>query len=246
MKLFLLGYGKMGQAVHHHAAQQGHEVVGHCATSDEVLPALAAAVAADAQVVVEFTQPHAAFHNIKACLNHELPVVSGTTGWLEHKAELDAYCLEIGGAYIQASNFSVGVHLFLDICHHAAKLLGQYGNYSPRLLESHHTEKKDMPSGTALLVQQAVAAAIPDLEKWYLTNYVLSSIIGEGLPITSIREAGVPGTHTLSFGSAEDSIVITHEANNRDGFAKGALMAAEWIIGRRGIYTMQDVLGLRF
>lgn len=237
MKVILIGYGKMGKAVEEAALERGHTIVAklerHHVLSHEQVKA--------ADVAIEFTNPESAFDNISMCLRHGLPVVSGSTGWLHRKAELDAYCTQRGGTYLQASNFSIGVHLFLKACQQAAALFNGHAEYKASITEVHHTEKKDMPSGTALLVQESIAQTYEAAASWHLTNH---DATGTGLPITSHREVGVPGTHTLTFSSAIDDITITHQAHNRKGFAQGAVVAAEWIVGKKGVYTMTDVLGL--
>lgn len=244
MNIFLIGYGKMGKAVQYHAELQGHTIIGHATEHEDLYTSLLDAKTNGADVVVEFTQPEAAFDNIKTCLKVGLPVVSGTTGWLHQKPELDRYCAEVGGTYLQASNFSIGVHLYLNMCQQAAMLMQNHPAYHASITESHHTEKKDMPSGTALLVQEATAQGLPMAAEWHLTNELVEGEHGKGIGITSLREPGVPGTHTLLFSSPEDNISLVHHAHNRDGFAKGAVYAATWIVGKKGVFTMQQVLGL--
>ena len=239
MKILLIGYGKMGKTIEQVATDAGHQVIGY---ADHHHP-ITVELMTEADVAIEFTQPEAAFDNILKCLQHQLPVVSGTTGWLARKPDLDRQCQDLGGTCLQASNFSIGVHLYLHIVRQASALLKEYPEYLASIDETHHTAKLDMPSGTALLVHQALATGNSRHQEWHLTNETDSQVTGI-VPITSFREEDVPGTHTLKFAGPIDEISISHIAHNRLGFATGAVRAAEWIIGRKGIFTMADVLGL--
>jgi 4-hydroxy-tetrahydrodipicolinate reductase len=237
MNILLIGNGKMGKEVSMQAKAQGHTIVAILGREKLIDPTLLKT----ADVAIEFTRPEAAFDNIHFCLRNQIPVVSGTTGWLDRKPELDLICRENRGAYLQASNFSIGVHLFLHLAKQATQLMKPYQEYLASITEIHHTAKLDKPSGTALLIQQAMGNANGDYSHWYLKENNLE----KGLPITSVRTEDVPGTHQVSFDSAVDSIRLEHIAHNRSGFATGALLAASWIIGKEGVFTMDDVLALK-
>ncbi len=238
MKIVLFGYGKMGKAIEQAALAPGHEIVLKIGREDHPTTDLLRASGAD--VVIEFTRPEAAYDNLRLCLEAGLPVVSGTTGWLERKAELEAFCHEKNGAFFYAANFSVGVNLFFALNRYLAGLMGRFPQYRPKLEETHHLEKKDAPSGTAIRLAEELIGQFPALQKWVKGE---EAAAGE-LPVISHREGRVPGTHTILWRSEEDEIELTHRAFSREGFARGALRAAEWLQGKKGCFGMDDLLGL--
>lgn len=232
MKIALLGYGKMGRTIEVLAKEAGHEVV-YISDKDMVKGKLE-----EADVAIEFSTPEAAFGNIQKCLKEGIPVVSGTTGWLENYGEVLKLCEERNGSFIYASNFSIGVNLFFGLNEYLAKQMKQRSEYDVRISETHHTEKKDAPSGTAITLVEDI------LETLGYSTWFLEGTPGDGVPIEAKREGDVKGIHQIEYSSEVDKISIRHEAFSRDGFAKGALLAAEWLQNKKGVYSMKDVLGL--
>ncbi|MFT4666308.1 MAG: 4-hydroxy-tetrahydrodipicolinate reductase [Polaribacter sp.] len=236
MKILLLGYGKMGKAIEQEAINKGHEVVlkiGYRNTEE-----LTIANIQKADVAIEFSRPEVAFDNIKLCIDAGVPVVSGTTGWLDKMEELKIYCHQKGGAFLYASNFSIGVNLFFQFNKILTKLMAPHGQYQPSIEEIHHTQKLDAPSGTAITLANGLLENFPDKKSWALSPTDDS----EALTITAKRIDKVPGTHAISWDSEVDSIEIKHTAHSRKGFVVGALLAAEWMIGKEGCFGMEDVL----
>jgi len=233
MKIALLGYGKMGHVIERLAQAAGHEIVatrwlgGH------------SGVLHDADVAIEFSAPHAAVGHIKECFNARIPVVCGTTGWLEEFESVSKLCAEQHGTLLYASNFSIGVQLFFYLNERLASLMKDHPSYRPSIEEIHHIHKLDAPSGTAISLSQPILEFCSP-EKWTLEEVQDSAL----LPIKARREGEVNGTHTVRYDSLIDAIEIKHEAHSREGFAFGALKAAEWIIGKTGVYSMKDVLNL--
>lgn len=232
MKIALLGYGRMGKAIEKIALQRGHEVVAKI-DKDNPLDSLN-----DADVAINFSIPNAALANITNALNSGIPVVCGTTGWLEHKKEVDALCNKLEGAFLYASNFSLGVNLFFELNKKLAGYMQPFTDYKIEIEEIHHTQKLDSPSGTAITLAEGI------IENSTHSQWHLEGESGSGIPIRALREDEVPGTHTVSYRSEIDSIDITHTAHSRSGFALGAVVAAEWILGKKGVFGMRDVLGL--
>jgi 4-hydroxy-tetrahydrodipicolinate reductase len=232
MKIALLGYGKMGKTIEALAQEAGHEVVY---TSDKDLKR---GVFKEADVAIEFSTPGAAFENIQKCLKEGIPVVSGTTGWLDKYDEVLKLCEDRNGSFIYASNFSIGVNLFFGLNEYLAKQMKQRSEYDVRISETHHTQKKDAPSGTAITLVEDI------LENLGYSNWFLEGTTGDGVPIKAQREGDVKGIHEVEYRSEVDKISIRHEAFSRDGFARGALLAAEWLQDKKGVFSMQDVLGL--
>ena len=230
MKIGLFGYGKMGQLIARLAADQGHTVV---ATIDEVPIEIPYD---QMDVAIDFSVPEAAFDNIKGCLEHGVPIVSGTTGWLERKLEIEKICKKKGGAFLYASNFSLGVNLFFKLNQELTRLIDPHRQYRVRMHETHHTEKLDAPSGTAIRLAKDLEA------NSRYTGWSMDPKDPKMIPVRSTREGQVPGTHKIEWESPDDSISIEHTAHNRMGFATGALLAAAWLIGKKGVYGMQDVL----
>ena len=189
-------------------------------------------------VAIDFSMPNAAFGNIKNCLEHNVPIISGTTGWLQDYQQAVELCKKNNGAFIYASNFSLGVNLFFELNSYLAKLMASQDQYSVAMEEIHHTQKLDAPSGTAITLAEGV------IDNTDYTNWKLDSAEDGEIPIMAKRIADTPGTHTVSYESEVDSIEIKHTAHNREGFALGAVIAAEWIVGKTGVFTMKDVLNL--
>ncbi len=239
LKIGLFGYGKMGRAIESLASGHGVEIAW-CITQEnraDVTPELLRR----ADVVIEFTRPEAAFDNVMLCLQAGIPVVSGTTGWLEKLPEAQEFCQKNGGALLWASNFSVGVNLFFALNTYLSKLMNERAEYVPSVTEIHHIHKLDAPSGTALTLVNELLAKVSRASGWALAPDAPKA--GE-IPVTAIREGEVPGTHVVKWESPIDEIVIEHRAHSRAGFASGAILAAKWIAGKQGVFTMKDVLGL--
>ena len=232
MKIALLGYGKMGQVIERIALERGHEIVlkkDETNTFEGLL---------DADVAIDFSVPTAAVDNISSCFDANVPVISGTTGWLEHLDAVVALCNEKKGAFISSSNFSLGVNLFFELNEYLAKIMSKFDSYTVEMEEIHHTQKLDAPSGTAISLAKGV------IKNSSYTNWTLDQPKKDQIHIEAKRIGMVPGTHTVTYNSAVDAIEIKHTAHNREGFALGAVIAAEWIIGKKGIFTMKDVLEL--
>jgi len=238
MKIALIGYGKMGKAIEEIAVSKGHEIVlkiDVSNTSDFTKENIQ-----KANVAIEFTGPDTAFENISKCIEWGVPVISGSTGWLDNFEKAKKLCEEKKGCLIYASNFSIGVNLFFEINKQVAALMEPYNNYDVSMTEIHHTEKKDAPSGTAISLAEQILAQIGRKNKWVNE----ASREASDLIIRSERIDPAPGTHTVTYTSPIDTIEITHTAHTRKGFAGGALLAAEFANQKMGIFTMKDVLGL--
>jgi 4-hydroxy-tetrahydrodipicolinate reductase len=232
MKIALLGYGKMGKVIERIALERGHEIVlrkDEFNTFDGL---------STADVAIDFSVPMAAVENISACFNNHVPVVSGTTGWLDHYDEMIALCKEKNGGFISSSNFSLGVNLFFGLNEFLAKIMSRVDGYKVSMEEIHHIHKLDAPSGTAISLAQGV------IENTEYSKWTLDEAQDKEIHIEAVREGEVPGTHSVTYESNIDSIEIKHTAHNREGFALGAVIAAEWLAGKQGIYSMKDVLGL--
>lgn len=233
MKIALLGYGKMGQVIDKIAVSRGHEIVlkkDENTTFDGL---------DTADVAIDFSIPSAAVENISTCFKANVPVISGTTGWLEHYAAIETLCLKTKGALISSSNFSLGVNVFFELNEYLAKMMSKIDSYSVSMEEIHHTQKLDAPSGTAI----SLAKGIIDNSSY--KQWTLHPATANEIHIDAKRIGTVPGTHTVQYSSAVDSIEIKHTAHNRDGFALGAVIAAEWIVGKQGVFSMKDVLDLK-
>ena len=231
MKIALLGYGKMGKAIERIAIKRGHQIVLKTTVNTKQYDIKLADIA------IDFSTPNAAFSNISTCLENGVPIVSGTTAWLDKYDEVVALCSEKKGAFIYASNFSLGVNLFFELNKKLAKIMTNYTDYKVSLEEIHHTQKLDAPSGTAITLAQ------PILENFNKDKWVLGVTNNEkNLPIVSKRIDNVAGTHHVRYTADVDEIEIIHTAKSRDGFALGAVIAAEWLVDKKGIFTMKDVL----
>lgn len=233
MKIALLGYGKMGKVIERISLERGHEIV---LKKDEFNSYDGLSTA---DVAIDFSVPSAAVNNISASFNANVPVVSGTTGWLEHYDEMIALCNEKKGGFISSSNFSLGVNIFFGLNEYLAKIMNQFDSYKVSMEEIHHIHKLDAPSGTAISLAKGV------IENSNYANWTLEEAQSNEIHIEAKRIGEVPGTHTVNYDSVIDSIEIKHTAHNREGFALGAVIAAEWLAGKQGIFTMKDVLNLQ-
>jgi 4-hydroxy-tetrahydrodipicolinate reductase len=233
MKIALLGYGKMGKTIEKLALEKGHTIVSRInrdSLKEELLKA---------DIAIEFSTPEAAVSNIKFCLENGIPIVSGTTGWLEHYDEMIKLCESRNGSFIYASNFSVGVNLFFSVNEYVSNLMKPWKEYQISIEEIHHTQKLDAPSGTAITLAEGIVKN-SDKKNWKLNEAADGTI-----KITAKRMDDVKGTHIINYDSDIDTISIKHEAHSRDGFALGALLAAEWLADKKGIFTMKDVLQIK-
>lgn len=233
MKIALLGYGKMGKAIEKIAVEKGHTIILKI-DKDQVDYDIT-----KADVAIDFSIPSVAFNNISTCLNNGIPVVSGTTGWLKKFDDAVALCQQQKGAFMYASNFSLGVNIFFELNEHLAKMMAKLQQYQVNIEEIHHTQKLDAPSGTAITLANGIIKNT-NKERWELND----TFNKESIPITAKRIENVPGTHTVLYQSEVDEIAIKHTAHSRKGFALGAVIAAEWLLGKTGVYTMKDVLGI--
>ncbi|UOE37640.1 4-hydroxy-tetrahydrodipicolinate reductase [Chryseobacterium oryzae] len=233
MKIALVGYGRMGKIIEEIALKRGHEIVAKLkeTPTHENLN--------HPDVVIEFSLPEVAFNNIKVCLENKIPVICGTTGWLEKKPEIERIALENGTAFLYGSNFSLGVNLFFALNEKLAGLMKNVNQYTCQLEEVHHIHKLDAPSGTAISLAEGIIKNSNTYDAWKLEE-----TLGNQLGIFAVREDEVPGTHSVFYKSEVDEIEIKHTAFNRNGFALGAVVAAEWIKDKKGNFTMKDVLGL--
>jgi 4-hydroxy-tetrahydrodipicolinate reductase len=238
MKIALIGYGKMGKAIESIALNKGHEIVLKIDIQNNHDFTEAALQKAD--VAIEFTGPHSAYENVKKCIAFGVPVVSGSTGWLDQWAEIKDLCEAKNGTLIYSSNYSIGVNLFFELNKQLAQLMAPYNSYDVSMTEVHHTEKKDAPSGTAITLAEQILAQIGRKNKWVNTDADNTS----ELVIKSERIDPAPGTHIVKYSSDIDDIEIIHTAHTRIGFASGAVLAAEFTFEKKGIFTMKDVLGL--
>lgn len=239
LKIGLLGYGKMGRAIESIAREQGHAIVWRITRDNrmEVTPELLGQV----DVVIEFSQPEAAFENVLQCLQAGVPVVSGTTGWAEQLPTAQQFCRDKDGALLWASNFSVGVNLFFAVHRYLARLLDERPEYTPAITEAHHIHKLDAPSGTALALVNDLILMTARTSGWALSPTPPRP--GE-VPVEALREGEVPGTHSVVWTGPTDDIRLEHRAHSRAGFAAGAVLAAQWLAGKRGVFSMNDVLGI--
>ena len=236
MNIALVGYGKMGQAIEEVATRRGHNIVLRITSANRHL--LDAAHLHQADVAIEFTRPEAAKDNVQACLNAGLKVICGTTGWNEELPAVKSMVKEKNGAFLQASNFSLGVNIFFEVNKHLATLMNRHPEYDVSVEETHHTHKKDAPSGTAITIAEQILERV-DAKKTWALNFVNNAQI---LPIIAHRIEDVPGTHKVKYASPIDEIEIIHTAHSREGFALGAVLAAEFIADKHGVFTMRDVL----
>jgi 4-hydroxy-tetrahydrodipicolinate reductase len=223
----------MGKVIERIALERGHEIVLRKSSSD------CYSGLENADVAIDFSVPSSAVANISECLNKGIPVISGTTGWLEEYPKMVALCEKKNGSFIYGSNFSLGVNLFFELNTYLAKMMSKFKNYSASMEEIHHTQKLDAPSGTAISLAKGI------IENSDYTNWTLDANPKENeLTIEALRIENVPGTHSVFYNSEVDTIEIKHTAHSRDGFAFGSIIAAEWLVGKKGVFTMKDVLEL--
>jgi 4-hydroxy-tetrahydrodipicolinate reductase len=233
MKIVLLGYGKMGRTIERIALDRGHEISGRIDidNQDEL-------TTVKGDVAIEFSHPSAAFDNVRRTLERNIPVVCGTTGWLERKSEIDTLCKEVDGAFFYASNYSLGVNIFFRLNEYLSRVMQTFPEYEVELDEVHHVQKKDSPSGTAISLANGILKNISRKKKWVNSDSDLPS----DLVIKSFRIADIPGTHVVKYNSPIDDIEIKHTAHSREGFATGAVLVAEWIRNKKGVLSMDDFL----
>ena len=232
MKIALLGYGKMGKVIERIALERGHEIVlkkDEFNTFDGL---------ENADVAIDFSAPSIAVEYISSAINHGVPVISGTTGWLENYHQIETLCNEKNAAFLYGSNFSLGVNLFFELNDYLARIMAKFKDYKVSMEEIHHTQKLDKPSGTAISLANAIINQT-DKNNWSIENPKEDDVF-----INVKRIDDVPGTHSVFYNSDVDFIEIKHVAHNREGFALGAVIAAEWIIGKKGVFSMKDVLDL--
>ena len=238
MNIALIGYGKMGKIIERIALSRGHNIsfridIDNQSELKDLNPG-------NTDAAIEFTHPGAAFENIKTCLEHRVKVISGTTGWLDRKPDIEKICKDNNGTFFHASNFSIGVNIFFRINEIIAGIMTNYTEYAVDITEIHHMEKKDAPSGTAIILAEKIIPFLKSKNGW------ISGTSGDDskIPVGSIREGKVPGTHITRYKSETDEIVLKHEAYSREGFATGAIAVAEWIKDRTGLLEMKDFLSI--
>lgn len=229
MNVAIIGYGKMGHEIEKVLLERGHRVV-QIIDIDNRETALTEEGMKGVDVAIEFTSPATAFDNIERCLRLGVPVLSGSTGWVERKAEIDALCNELGGAFFYSSNYSLGVNVLFRLNRWLAKAMAAFPQYSVKIEETHHIHKLDAPSGTAA----SLAAEMAEASK--------GRVVVAKEDIISYREGEVPGIHTITYDSEEDTLSVSHSAKSRRGLALGAVLAAEWLVGRKGVFSMDDFL----
>jgi 4-hydroxy-tetrahydrodipicolinate reductase len=236
MNILIIGYGKMGKSIEAIARERGHHISGIIDLDN--LSSLQHIDPTRVDVAIEFSQPEAAFKNIKLCLEKGIKVLSGTTGWLDRKKDIEALCLQHQGTFFYAPNYNLGVNLFFSLNRYLAKLVKDYPQYRIEMTEIHHTEKKDAPSGTAITLAEDIIEVNPRIKKWENKVSKENSTLG----ILSKRMGTVPGTHIINYTSDIDQIEIKHEAFSRKGFAMGAVLVAEWLKDKQGLFNMHDFL----
>lgn len=232
MKIGLFGYGKMGKMIEQIALDRGHSIVAKIDDPSQDVDYVSMDVA------IDFSTPEAAFENITKCFKNNVPVISGTTGWLDKYSDAIKICEDNKSAFIYASNFSLGVNIFFELNKQLAKMMAGLAQYNVSMEEIHHTQKLDAPSGTAITLAEGI------IENTAYENWKLDESSDKTVSIKSIRKGMVPGTHSIAYSSSVDTIEIKHEAHNREGFALGAVIASEWIQGKTGVFSMKDVLNL--
>ncbi len=237
LNIALIGYGKMGKAIEEIAVKRGHAIL--LKIDIDTVEQFTKENLQRCDVAIEFTSPHSAVENILTCLNAGIPVISGSTGWLARWEEVKAKCEAMNGAMVYASNYSVGVNIFFEVNKFLARLMDPQGDYDVSMEEIHHTEKKDAPSGTAITLAEQILENLGRKKEWVNQR----SVSPEELAIISERIDPAPGTHKIKYSSLVDDIEIIHTAHNRKGFATGAVLAAEFIHNKKGIFSMKDVLG---
>lgn len=238
MKLVLIGYGKMGKAIEEVAVQRGHQVI--LKIDQPNLHEFTKEKMAEADAAIEFTSPHSAYENVNKCIDFDIPVVCGSTGWTDKLDEMKKHAAERNVGFVYSSNYSVGVNIFFEVNKKLAELMAPHKEYEVILEETHHTQKKDAPSGTAITLAEQILEKVKRKKQW--VNDLSDN--PEDLEIISQRVDPAPGTHSVKYSSVIDNIEIIHTAHNRTGFATGAVLAAEFIKDKKGFFTMKDVLNL--
>lgn len=238
MNIALIGYGKMGKAIEKAAEERGHKIVLICNSELGVKYADFSNV----DIAIEFTQPDLVLNHIDFCLENNIPIVVGTTGWNEQLKRVEEKVNEGQGSLLHASNFSIGVNVFFELNKKLAQLMSGKNGYTASIEETHHIQKLDSPSGTAITLADGILKNNEDYISWVLGKDEVPYTNPNQLSLTSYRLPDVPGTHSIKYVSEIDTIAISHEAHNRKGFALGAVIAAEWLLGKKGIYKMNDVL----
>ena len=236
MRIVLIGYGKMGKEIERIAMDRGHQIVSKIDIENP--DDLISLTNKEVDVAIEFSNPISAFSNIMKCIEKQIPIVCGTTGWLEKKAEVEKATQSFDSTFFYASNYSIGVNLFFKLNKQLAKLMQPHAGYDIYTNEIHHVEKKDSPSGTAITIAEGIMSQYSNKKKW-VNNEIPGA---DEIAIWSQRESTKPGTHTVKYISKVDQIEVTHEAFSREGFALGAVIAAEWILGKKGVLGMDDML----
>ena len=244
MNIALIGYGKMGKMIEPIAIARGHEITLKIDVDN--LEDFTPAKLKHVDVAIEFTKPETAFANIVRCIEYNIPVVSGSTGWYEHLKEAESICRQRNATMLCASNFSIGVNVLFEINRQLARLMNSFPDYSVNIEETHHTQKLDAPSGTAITLAEGVIGELARINNWKLhdNNSSCCRTVDSLLPILAIRRDSVPGTHIVKYSSEIDDIEIIHTAHNRKGFALGAVLAAEYIHDKKGVFSMRDLLDI--
>ncbi len=238
MKIALIGYGKMGKAIEEIAIERGHTISAKINSSNPI----ESADLSQSDCAIEFSQPDSVLNHIDYCLSKQLPVVVGTTAWNESLPEVEVKVKSANGALLHASNFSVGVNIFFEINKQLARIMNNQPSYSVKIDEIHHLQKLDAPSGTAITIANGIFGEHDGYSKWVLGEDEMPKITKSELPIISYREPEVPGTHIVTYQSEVDTIQLSHKAHSRKGFALGAVLAAEYLHNKKGVFTMSDVL----
>lgn len=239
MKIAIIGYGKMGHEIEKYALNAGLEISTIIDNTEDW--EIKVSLLKQADVAIEFTSPQTVEANIFRLLDMGIPVVTGTTGWHDKLEKFVNYCQERNGSLFYASNFSVGVNLFFELNRQLSRLMTSYAEYGITMDEIHHKQKLDAPSGTAISLLQDILVQNPSYTGWKLVE---ENPAENEIPVTAHREEGVTGTHTVHYTSPIDALSIQHVAHNREGFAKGALLAAQWLKGKKGVFTMRDLLNI--
>ncbi len=237
LKIAIIGYGKMGKLIAELATKKGHQVISKI---DYNATAQDWELLKNADVAIEFTNPHSAVENIKKCIEFQIPVVVGTTGWYEQYNDIKKYCEENNSTLFTATNFSMGVNIFFHLNSVLAEIMNENNSYDVSMTEIHHTHKLDAPSGTAITTAETIISKLKNKLNWNLKGTKDSP---ESIAIDAIRKDEVPGTHIVNYTSEVDTIEITHIAHQRTGFGTGALQAAEWCFNKKGVFTMKDLIG---
>jgi len=233
MKIALLGYGKMGKAIEEIALQKEHKIVFRKSRNNDFTGLK------NVDVAIDFSTPSVAVSHISECLNNRIPIISGTTGWLENYDKITKLCIKKNGTFLYSSNFSLGVNLFFLLNEKLAKMMRKFSEYQVNIEEIHHTQKLDTPSGTAITLANQI------IKKGDYSSWQIGQTTDTTIGIEAKRIDNIHGTHKVVYSSAIDQIEIKHTAHSRVGFALGAIIAAEWVVGKKGIFTLQDVFNLR-